>query len=181
MNKKFMGTVLVVFTLIFSVLVVEAYAHDYGKTKGHYGDLKEKFSEKVHFFLKNQEELELSNEQIEKIKDSKIKAQKDIIRKDAELKILALDLQGGLGKDTINTGEINKLIDKKYDFKKEKEKSLVDAYAALKNVLTKEQKEKMKGLWKKCKKKMMHGSMMKGKMGYPMMKDKMQSYMERNQ
>lgn len=177
MNKKFMGTVLVVFTLIFSVLAVEAYARDYGKTKGRHWDLEEKFLKKAHFFLKNQEELELSDEQIEKIKDLKIKTQKDIIRKDAELEILALDLQSGLWKDTINIDVVNKLIDKKYDLKKGKAKSLVDAYAALKDILTEEQKKKMKDLWKKCKKEMMHGSMMKGKMGHPMMKDKMQSHM----
>lgn len=173
MNKKFMGTILVVFTLIFSVLAVKTYARDYGKTKGHCWGLEEKFSEKAHFFLKNQEKLELSDEQIEKIKDLKIKAQKDIIRKDAELKILALDLQNGLRKDAINTDAVNDLIDKEYDLRKEKTKSLVDAYAALKDILTAEQKEKIKGLWKKCKEKMMPGSMMKGKMGHPMMKDKM--------
>ena len=172
MNKKFMGVALVVFALFFSVLAAGVYARDYGKTKGHGWDIKEKFSKKAHFFLKNQEELELSDEQIEKIKDLKIKAQKDIIRKNAELEILALDLKSGLWKDTINTNKVNKLIDKKYDLKKEKAKSLVNAYAALKNILTKEQKEKMKGLWKKCKKEMMHGSMMK---------DKMQSRMKRKQ
>ncbi|MFH0763338.1 MAG: Spy/CpxP family protein refolding chaperone [Candidatus Omnitrophota bacterium] len=172
MNRKFMGAAAVVFALIFGILAVGAYAGDYGKTKGDRYDLEGKFSKKAEFLLKNQEELKLSDEQAAKIKDLELNTQKEIISKDAQLEIAGLDLQSSLGKDAVNTDEVNKLIDKKYDLKKEKDKSLVNAYAALNNILTEEQKEKIKGLWKKCKKEMMPGSMMKEKMGHPMMKGK---------
>jgi len=158
MNKKFIGTVLVVFALIFSVLTVEAYAGEYKKMKGHRWNLEEKFSKKALFFLKNQEELGLSDEQIEKIKNLKIKIKKDIIGKDAELEIVSLDLQSGLWKEKIDTIVLNELIDKKYDLKKGKAKFLVEAYAALKDILTEEQKENMKSVWMKCKKEMKKGS-----------------------
>lgn len=164
MSKKIMGTVLVIFALIFSISTAEVYARDCGKMKG-YQCLEEKFSCKTHFILKNKEELGLSDKQIEKIKDLKIKTKKDLIRKNADLEILALDVKSGLWKDTIDTDTVNKQIGKKYDLKKEKAISLVNAYAALKDILTKEQKEKMKDLCGKCKKEVAQCSMMKGEKG----------------
>ena len=169
MNKKFVGSVLVVFALIFGILTLEAYARDSGKTKKHHWDFEKKFSYKARFILENKKELGLLDEQVKKIKDLKIEAKKDLIRKKAELDILALDIKGELWRDTIDTDRVNKLIDKKYELKKEKAKSLVNTYVALKNILTDEQREKMKELRKKCQKEIMHGSMMKSKMKSHMM------------
>ena len=70
--------------------------------------------------------------------------------------------------EQIDTGAIDKLIDKKYDLKKEKAKSSVRAYASVKGLLTSEQKSKLKDLYKKCKKEMMQGSTMKSKKTCPM-------------
>lgn len=167
MSKKIIGTVLVIFALIFSISTAEVYARDCWKKEG-YWSLEGKFSRKAHFILKNKEELGLSDKQIEKIKDLKIKTKKDLIRKNAELEILTLDVKSGLWKDTIDTDAVNKLVGKKYDLKKEKAMSLVNAYAALKDTLTKEQKEKMKDLCGKCKKEVAQCSMMEGKMKCPM-------------
>lgn len=172
-------SVAVVFALTFGVLTLGVYAYDYGKAKeGCYWNLEEKFSYKAHFILKNTEELGLSDKQVEKIKDLKVKTKKALIGKKAELDVLALDIKGELWKDTIDTGAVNKLIDKKYELKKEKARSLVSAYAALKGILTEKQKEKMKELRKKCKKEMLHGSKMKSKVGHQMMKGKMESHMK---
>ncbi len=169
MSKKFVGSVLVVFVLVFGILTLEAYARDSGKTEKHHGDFEKKFSYKARFILENKKELGLSDEQVKKIKDLKIKTKKDLIRKKAELDILALDIKGELWKGTIDTDRVNKLIDKKYELKKERAKSSVNTYVALKSILTNEQSKKMKELRKKCKKEMMHGSMMKGKMKSHMM------------
>ena len=108
---------------------------------------------KAHFLFKNKEELELTDKQVEEIKDLKISTKKDLIRKKAEIEILALDIKAQMYGDAIDTKAINELIDKKYELKKAKTKSLVEAYAALKKVLTKDQKKKIKELYKKCEKK----------------------------
>ena len=63
-----------------------------------------------------------------------------------------MDIKGNMQGDRIDIKATNKLIDRKYDLKKEKAKSLVSACAGLKSILTKEQTGKMKDLWKKCKK-----------------------------
>jgi len=149
MNRKFIGTMAVV-VLVFGMLAHAADAGGHGKGKGcHRKGLEGKFSHKAHFLLKNKEELGLSDEQIGKIKDLKINAKKDSIRKNAEIEILAIDIKTGLWKDTVDSEALGKLIDQKYEIKKEKAKSAVNAYAALKNVLTEAQKDKLKGLCKK--------------------------------
>jgi hypothetical protein len=171
MKRKLMIIALLVSVLTLSVMPLEVYAFDHGKTKGQKGghwDLEKKFSCKAHLILANKEKLGLSDGQVTKIKELKMKTKKGLIRKAAEIKILALDIKAAMWKDPINTSAVNKLIDKKYDLKKGKTKSLVGACAALKGILTKGQKEKMKGLWltkghkekmkglwKKCKKQKM--------------------------
>ena len=172
MNKKTVIAALLALALALSITAFDDYAFGDGKTKRCHKGLEKKFFGKVYLILKNQDELDLSDKQVEEIKDLKIKTKKDLIRKKAELDIVALDMKTAMLEKQIDTGAVNKLIDKKYDLKKEKAKSLVAAYAAVKGILTDKQKEELKDLWKKCKKEMTHGSMKKGKMGHPTMSGK---------
>lgn len=148
--------VVVVLVMTFGLLGGAAFADhcekggcQHAKDKG---GLEAKFCAKAHFLMKNQEELGLSDDQIAKINGIKLNNKKDLIKRNAEIEILALDIKSALYAETVDTKAVNALIDKKYDLKKENTKVLVGAYAALKEILTKEQKEKMKDLWKKCKK-----------------------------
>lgn len=151
MNRKTMIAVVLCMALAINLVALDAYAGDHGKGKGQHFDLEDKFCKKAHFILENKEELGLSDKQVEQVKDLKLKTKKDLIGKKAELEILGLDIKAAMWNDPLDVNAVNKLIDKKYDIKKEKEKSLIGAYAALKGLLTEEQKEKMKGLFKKCK------------------------------
>lgn len=154
MNKKNVIALLLVIGLVLSVTALDAYAFDGGKKKGcqKAGGLEKKFLCKAHFVLKNSDELGLSDKQIKEIKTLKIDAKKDIIRKKSEIDLIAVDIKAAMYTDPIDTAAINKLIDKKYDLKKEKTKALVGAYAALGGTLTEEQKANLKALRKKCKK-----------------------------
>lgn len=154
MSKKLIGIVAVL-ALVFGALALSADAEGYGKEKGYHckskgGGFKEKVSRKACFLLKNKEELGLSDKQVQEIKELKLNAKKDTIKKNAEIEVLALDIKAGLHKGTADSAALDKLIDAKYKLKAEKAKSVVGAYAALKGVLTKPQKEKMKELFKKC-------------------------------
>ena len=154
--RKMWMTVVVALVMTFSLMGGTAFAE--GKEKGECrweqekGDLEWKVLDKAHFLMKNQEELGLSSEQIAKIHDLKMNTKKDMIRRNAEIEVLALDIKSALHAEKIDTKAVNGLIDKKYELKKEKTKALVGAYASLKEIPTKEQKETMKALWKKCEK-----------------------------
>ncbi len=155
MRKMWMVAV-VVLVMTFGLVGSAAFADSGKKCAGQWAegksDLETKVCDKAHFLLKNQEELGLSADQVAKIEALKMNTKKDMIRRNAEIDILALDIKSALHAETIDTKAINELIDKKYDLKKEKAKAIVGAYAAIKETLTKEQKVKMKDLWKKCEK-----------------------------
>lgn len=163
MNKKVVLVGLMVLALIFCLSQEAFSAHGYAGKSGygchmgskggysHKKGMESKFTRKAHFFLKNKEELDLTDKQVATIKNLKLSVKKDLIKRDAEIEILALDIKAKMWEDTINTTEINKLIDKKYDLKKEKAKALVAACAKLKGVLTDKQKDKLKGLCKQRK------------------------------
>ncbi len=114
-------------------------------------DLESKFFYKAHKLLKKKEELGLTEKQVDKIVDLKVATKKDLIRKKADIEILALDIKSQLYEERINVRAVNDLIDKKYEIKKAKAKALVAACAELKGVLTKAQKEKLKWLYKESK------------------------------
>jgi len=147
-KKALVVAVLVCFGLLAANVYAEA---GHGKAKCGKWDFEKKFSHKAGWILKSQEDLGLSDEQVKKIKDLKYETQKDLIRKKAEIEIIAIDIKAKLHEDTIDAASINSLIDKKYDLKKEKAKALVGAYIALKDTFTEEQKAKLKDLWKSCR------------------------------
>lgn len=143
-----MGRRLVIAVLFVCValLATHVYAEGHGKMKGGHGDFEGKFYKKAMLIVKNQEELGLSDEEVKKIKDLKVATKKDLIRKKAEIEVLGLDIMAAMWEDTINLEAVNTLIDKKYELKKQKTKSIVAACVALKGILTEEQQEKLKSL-----------------------------------
>lgn len=164
MNKKTVISAVLAFALVFSLTMFNAYADDGGKKKGYHQGFEKKFFYKTRLILKNKDKLGLAGKQLKKIKSLKIKTKKNVIRKDAELSIIALDIKAAIGEKQIDVVAVNKLLDKKYDLKKDKAKSSLAAYAALKRILTDEQMGKLKNILKTHKEKMGRGSMMKGSM-----------------
>ena len=150
MRKIWMAAAVVVLTL--GLAAGAAFACDNGGCK--LGDqksgLESKFYCKAQFLMKNQDELGLSDDQITKIKDLKMKTKKDLIMRNAEIDVLALEIKSALYAEKVDINAVNSLVDKKYDLKKKTTKDLISACVAVKDILTKEQKDKLKALWKKC-------------------------------
>lgn len=151
MRVKFITVAFLILTLTLTLSISEIYARSCWKTEAKQGGSEGKLFYKAEFILRNQEELGLSDEQINRIKDLKLTTRKDLIKSEAEIKIIALDINAKMTQETIDIAAINKLIDEKYELKKAEAKALVKAYAELKNILTEEQKGKLKDLYKKCK------------------------------
>lgn len=151
MYRKAVLIVCLVLAMVVGLALGDAYAGGHGKGKS---DLASKLCRKAHLAVKNADELGLSDEQVDKIKDLKLATKKDVIKKKADIELIILDIKSMMCDDTINLDEINKLIDKKYEIKKAKAKSLVGSYAAFKNILSEEQQDKLKELCEEqsCKK-----------------------------
>ncbi len=159
--KKLVAIFVAVMFLLCSSLAIDSFAMQGGKGEGmmmkHKGmgmmkgkeDLSGKFCGKAGFILKNGEELALTPKQEEDIKNLKAETKKALIKNQAEIEVIEVDIETALWMDAIDTAAVNVLVDKKYELKKEKTKMLVNALANLKNILTPEQKTKLKGLYKK--------------------------------
>jgi len=118
------------------------------------------FLHKASFILKNAAELGLSDDQVEKIKAAEYSLKKSVIKEDADIESLALDIKEALRKDVVDLNAVNSLVDQKYAIKAQKTKEDIAAYANLKALLTKDQHKKMKEIWgSKGKEKMGHKGM----------------------
>ena len=157
---KKLCTVCLMFVFLGSV-AVSSFAGGHckgGKDKGKYDDsMMDKFYEKVVFIMLHDDELDISDEQYNQIKELKYEVKKGYIKRKSEIDIVKIDIKKELWENTIDTEKINGMIDTKYDLKKEKAKYLVESYANLKNILTDDQKEKMKKIWMGYKKKHEYG------------------------
>lgn len=153
MKAKYLVIMLLVFALAFGY-TASGYAYGPGHGGMQGGKGKCHFTEEGKIFgaailiLKNKEEVGLTDEQVDKIKALKVETKKSLIRQNAEIDIVSVDLKAAEWKDPIDRAEVNKLIDRKYDLKKEKAKSLVAARAALKDILTDEQYAALKDFCK---------------------------------
>jgi Spy/CpxP family protein refolding chaperone len=141
-----MKRIAVLIIILSCFLVTSAHADSREKSRHQGYGLDTKIFHKIHLALKNQEELGISDEQYEKLKTLKANTQKDLIKRKAEIDIIGVDMKSKLKEDTIDTKSINKLIDQKYELKKAKAKALVEAYAAFQNILTDDQKKKLKDI-----------------------------------
>ena len=151
MSRRFVAAGLLVAVFVFGLMSVRAYAGMHGDKKDHGGGLESKFSCKAGMILRNKEELSLTDEQMKRLKELKVATKKDLVRKNADIDILAIDIKSKLWEETIDTEAINALIDRKYEIKKAKAKALVAACAELKRILTEEQIGKLKALKEKCR------------------------------
>ena len=141
-----------IFAVVFAIPGADARmkwrkgSHDTIKTMEKWG-LDEMLFHKAHFILTNQQEIGLSEDQVKTIKSLKLETKKSLLRQNVEIEVLALDIKAKLWEHPLDQESINKLIDQKYELKKAKAKSLVDAYAKLRATLTEEQMKKGKEIW----------------------------------
>ncbi|MFA6600979.1 MAG: hypothetical protein WCU74_08220 [Candidatus Omnitrophota bacterium] len=103
---------------------------------------------KAHFMMENAQELGLTDDKVEEIRKLKFETKKALVRQNAEIEVLGLDIMEKLHQDAIDVEAVNKLVDQKYELEKAQAKSLVGVLAKLKSQLSPEQAVKMRELWK---------------------------------
>jgi hypothetical protein len=116
--------------------------------KGGGGDFEKKFYYKSHFILGNSDELGLSEKQTAEIESLVTQVKKGLIKQDADIEVLELDIKNLMHQDSIDVEAVNKLVDQKFELKKTKAKFLVEGIAKLKQSISDDQQAKMKELFK---------------------------------
>ncbi len=149
----------VIILLVFSVIVAPAFAwQNSKKCSKSKGKLEAKFFKKAKSLIAHKDMIDLKSEQVNQIKKLCMETKKALIRNNAEIEILTIDIKSSLfDTDKINVKTVEKFIDQKYKFKKDKAKILVRAFAQVQGLLTKEQKDMVKDLKSEAKQKYSKG------------------------
>lgn len=156
--KKSHASLLAVLTLAVSMALPQMAFADHGKggcptgacsmdSRGKGGGLDDTFFGKAKFFMSHKDELGLSDTQVKSIKDIKLDVKKALVRAEADIEILGMDMEGLLHQEAIDVEAVNKILDQKFEIKKAKAKNLVASLAKLKGILSKEQMDKAKDIW----------------------------------
>ncbi len=119
--------------------------------KGKDKNLGDKILKKMHIALEKKEELGLSDAQFDEILALKVKTKKDCIMKKAEIETILLDVKAELMRDRVDIDKVNTLIDKKYNLKNNKTKTLIQSYVDLKDILTENQMDDLKEIYESKK------------------------------
>lgn len=153
MNKKLIaGLSAILLTLSVSGAAFAGHGSGYGKSgRGWGGDLETMFFFKAHKILEMKQELGLSAEQVDTIKNLKVEVKKELINSKADIEIIEVDLYSQLKNNAKDVETVNKLIDAKYDAKKNKAKVVTAAYAKLTQTLSDKQWETLKSSFGKDK------------------------------
>ncbi|MDD4202323.1 MAG: hypothetical protein PHQ52_02540 [Candidatus Omnitrophica bacterium] len=160
MKKKIVIILAIVFVLTITASNVFSMEQGWGKGYNSKMDLKAKLFYKMQVALMNEEELGLTKEQSDKIKDIKLATQKKLIMDDARIDVIAIDIEDNLWKKEIDLANIQKLVDEKYDIKKDKTMTTITAYSEFKEVFSDEQYEQLKEKCKEMKMQMCPSGMM---------------------
>ena len=111
---------------------------------GHYDGVEGKFYKKAKYILADKDELALTDKQIKDIKSLKKKVMKDLIKKDADIKTVAVEIKTLMWETPFDVDTVNKLVAEKYELKKAKTQYVISSIHKLYGILTKEQLEKLK-------------------------------------
>jgi len=153
MKKNLMVAIALV--LAFGLMQSVSFAdkgYKHGERVYQKKSIKGKFFKVVRLIYLYQDELKVNDEQLDQIKELKVALKKSLIQKKADIKVIKVDIRSLLYEDEVDVDAANKLIDQKYEIKKAKAKEVVESYAKLKKILTKEQMDKLRGIARELKK-----------------------------
>jgi len=102
--------------------------------------------EKHETLMKLKEELKLTDDQLERLRDIRIELKRTGIEKRAELASIRLDLQEMLGEIEVNRSQVEEKIKEIGRIRTELELAKIDALLRAREVLTPEQLEKLRAL-----------------------------------
>lgn len=106
-----------------------------------------KIMKKAKFFLKNQKEIGLSEDQVAQIKAIKMDTKKSSLRQSAEMEIFKMDIEDKLSDPKLDVEGLNSMLDQASSGWGTGAKASVATYVKLKAVLNEQQMAKAKEIW----------------------------------
>ncbi len=107
--------------------------------------IMDRFNQERRRILRYAEVLGLNDRQLQKIAEVKLHMEKEMVLLDARIDVIDMDLRAELGEDTIDMNTIKKLLKEKYDIEMQRVEGQAAAYASLKSILSRDQRQQMRG------------------------------------
>ena len=140
MNKKVLSLIMAVTLLLPAVCFADGHQRL---------SLEEKYFSTIFFLLQHKEELQLTEEQIQSIKDRKFDLMRQDIQSDAQLALIGLDMKKELHSVSPKLDQLETLVDNKTEVIRTLDKLYVRAIVDTQTLLTPEQRDTAKELfWK---------------------------------
>ena len=136
-----------IFLLIFLMVAGYAYAGP-----GHRGvaaypeEMESRFYRTVQLVIDNGKELGLSDEQTAKLKKLSTDVQKEMIRRDAGIKTLKVEIDTFMWESPFDQDSINNLVAERHHLEHEKDVYILSSFTKLNNILNEEQRSKVNDL-----------------------------------
>ena len=108
--------------------------------------LTSKLKSKVKMLWLSQEDLDISEDQMSKIKDIKHAALKEMIQLKADLDILKVDLMPAFYSEQIDIDTVGPQVEQKYELKKKSALAFTKALSDIQGVLSEKQREEWKDM-----------------------------------
>ena len=144
MRKKVPNAFVAAFLVLGLGLAPQAAAKGEGKALQGLQPSAESFFQRAGFLLKQKDRLGLSDDQVRAIQGLKSDMRKNLIRSEAEIEIFEIDIFTKLHDETAHPSEVQRLIEQKFDAKKELSQSLADGYFKLRSALSEQQRQALK-------------------------------------
>lgn len=113
--------------------------------------LSELFFHIAHHVWESQDEIGMSDSEVKKVMELKVKTKKESLHDKAEIEAVGVDILAALWDEKADVDAINKIIDKKYELKRESMKRLLASFLALKKSFSGEQMKKLKEICRRQK------------------------------
>jgi chorismate synthase len=108
-----------------------------------------KVLKKAKFFLENQTEIGLSEDQLSQIKAIKMQTKKSAIKAKAEMEIFEMDMSEKMSQSKVDVDALGAMVDQMSAGMSTGAKASIADYAKLKSILSEQQMAKAKEIWKK--------------------------------
>lgn len=106
-------------------------------------DVEDKFYKAAKKALKERDQLRLNDSQVKQIKALLADVKKTLIRQDADIKALKVEINTLMWESPLELDKTNALVADKYDLKKKKAQYLVSSMDRLNKILTPDQRKKL--------------------------------------
>lgn len=141
------NSIVLIICMICPLILFAQVRPAHGQLPGPLGPnyIMDRFNQERRRIVRYAEVLGLDERQSEKIDALSRHLEKEMVLQDARIEVIDIDLRAELSEDEVDMKQVRKLLAEKSEIEKKRTEGQAAAYASLKEILSKAQREKLRG------------------------------------